>query len=582
MRSDVGDRIRVRGRVLAVVSAACILGWAVPALLMLDKGFAVQDEGTYVLSYRWWSSNPYFVSGSQYVYGPLFEAFGESIPGLRLLRLAMVLGANAWFAWSFLSWLEQQRGALPSSRASLVLLLTAGGGMSYLWAPLTPGYYDLTADASLALVALMLMSLRAPRGWQAVAAGLLSVVLVATKWPAAPVCVLTVGVVCWSLARGSRAAALRYAALVAAGVAVAVVVCQLFVVPVGRFVSVMRTVSSLTATASHGFGFLARAYASDTASFALGASLFALPLLGAYLLARRSSGRGDENRARWWLVGAALLTAGVLPFVVGWHGGSDRGRAVVAIALGGLLAALVIGLLPATRGPLPGDASGPAVVVVLLLVPLVQAAGTNVPLIYVTVECVAMWMALILMLVSHLDSSHVAVTAVLADLAVFVVGTALLAGSTTLVDPFNAGRLGDDTTRVPGLGVRVAPDLAGHYRALTDALGPYVVRGVTPVLALDQKAGLTYLLGGVPAGPTWTDRASAGRTAGILALACRNGDVSADRRPVLILDRSPDPALLRAMATCGFDYPSAYRRLPVPDGPPGITVLVPRSSLTTG
>ena len=88
--------------------------------------------------------------------------------------------------------------------------------------------------------------------------------------------------------------------------------------------------------------------------------------------------------------------------------------------------------------------------VVLLLVPVLQAAGTNVPLIYVTVECVAMWMALILMLVAHLDRSHVAVTAVLADLAVFVVGTALVAGSTTLVDPFNAGHFSEDTVRVPG------------------------------------------------------------------------------------------------------------------------------------
>jgi hypothetical protein len=52
-------------RWLATVSIACILGWSIPALLMLDKGFAVQDEGSYVLSYRYWHSNPYFVSGSQ-------------------------------------------------------------------------------------------------------------------------------------------------------------------------------------------------------------------------------------------------------------------------------------------------------------------------------------------------------------------------------------------------------------------------------------------------------------------------------------------------------------------------------------
>src|SRR4051794_8315305 len=193
--------------------------------------------------------------------------------------------------------------------------------MSYLWAPLPPGYYDLTADASLALVALMLMSLRAPRlsPWHALMSGVLAVVLVATKWPAAPVVVLTVGVVCWSLARASKAAALRYGVLVAAGVGAGLLASQLFLVPVGRFVSVMRTVSSLTATASHGFGFLARAYASNTASFAVAATLFALPLLGAYLLARRSSGRGDESGARWWLLGAAVVTGAVLPFVVGWH-----------------------------------------------------------------------------------------------------------------------------------------------------------------------------------------------------------------------------------------------------------------------
>jgi hypothetical protein len=579
MRRDVGDGIRARGRVVALVAAACILGWAIPALLMLDKGFAVQDEGTYVLSYRWWSTNPYFVSGSQYVYGPVFDALGESIPALRLLRLAMVLGANAWFAWAFLAWLEQQRGVLPGSRTSLVLLLTAGGGMSYLWAPLTPGYYDLTADASLGLVALMLMSLRRSPGvspWHAVGAGVLAVVLVGTKWPAAPVVVLTVGVACWTLLRVSRAAALRYAVLVAVGAGAALLTCQLFVVPLGRFVSVMHTVSSLTATASHGFGFLARAYVSDTAGFGLGAAIFALPLLGGYVLARRASARGEERGARWWLLGAAVVTAGVLPFLVGWHGGSDRGRAVVAIALAGLLAALVVALVPPTRGPLPGHGTGRAVVVVLLLVPVLQAVGTNVPLIYVTVECVAMWMALLLLLVAHLEPSHVAVSAVLADLAVFVVGTALVAGSTTLVDPFNAGDVGEDTVRVPGLGVRVAPDLAREYGALTTALGPYVERGVTPVLALDQKAGLTYLVDGVPAGPTWTDRASPARTAGILALACRNGDVSADQRPVLILDRRPDPALTQAMTSCGFDYPAAYRRLPVPDGPPGLTVLVPR------
>jgi hypothetical protein len=45
---------------------------------------------------------------------------------------------------------------------------------------------------------------------------------------------------------------------------------------------------------------------------------------------------------------------------------------------------------------------------------------------------------------------------------------------------------------------------------------------------------------------------------------------------VLLFGRRPDPEVRRAMATCGFDYPAAYRRLAVPGGPPGIAAFVPR------
>ena len=175
-------------RVLGVVSVLCILGWAIPALAMADKGFSVQDEGTYVLSYRWWSSNPYFVSGAQYFYGPIFSAVHEQIGALRVLRLVMVIGTNAWFAVVFVRWLAHQRGTQAlAGQATWIAVLTAAGGMSYLWAPLTPGYYDLTADASIALVAVMLSTLRRasqPPGWTALLAGFLAFVLVLTKWPA--------------------------------------------------------------------------------------------------------------------------------------------------------------------------------------------------------------------------------------------------------------------------------------------------------------------------------------------------------------------------------------------------------------
>jgi hypothetical protein len=90
-------------------------------------------------------------------------------------------------------------------------------------------------------------------------------------------------------------------------------------------------------------------------------------------------------------------------------------------------------------------------------------------------------------------------------------------------------------------------------------------------------AGLTYLVGGVPLGSTWTDAVSQPRTAAILDLACENTDVDASTPAVLFLDREPDPLVVHALQRCGVDYPSGFRRLAVPQGPPGLRVYVPRA-----
>jgi hypothetical protein len=557
-----------------------MLGWAVPALLMRVRGFAVLVEGTYVLSYRYWASNPYFVSGSQYFYGPIFEALGESIPLLRLLRLVMVIGANAWFAVCFLAWLDRcQPGALPGSRASLALLMIAAGGMSYLWAPLTPGYYDLTADASLALVSLLFLTLvRTPRppAWIPVVMGIVGVILIVTKWTAFTVLVLTVGVAAFSVAGVARRAVLRFGVLFLAGLLAALLSCQLFLVPVVRFATIMSKLSSLSAVGSHGLVYIARENLQSTGLLLFGALVFGLPLLVALVVAKNLVLRHRNDAARRWLFGAGAFTSVILPFAVGWHGGSERGRVLVGIALAGLIVAGLAGVL-SRPGSLPGAVHGRLVAVVLFLVPLAQAAGTNVPLLYVAAECVAMWVALVVMPVARAYSPRVVTTAVTVNLAVLVVATAMIAGSTTLQDPFKTTGLSEDTALVPALGVRVSTATAGQFAALRRALDPYVVPGVTPMITLDQKAGLTYLLDAVPAGSTWTDAVNPTWTAGILELACDNGDV-ADATPVLLLDRKVDRSLAQAMQHCGFDYPGDFRRLAVPGGPPDLTVYVPRRS----
>jgi hypothetical protein len=566
-----------------VVSLLCILGWAVPALVMADRGFSVQDEGSYVLSYRWWGSNPYFVSGAQYFYGPIFTAVHERIGALRVLRLVMVIGTNAWFAVVFVRWLAQHRGAQAlTGQTTWIAVLTAAGGLSYLWAPLTPGYYDLTADASIALVALMLSTLRRasqPPAWAALLAGFIAFVLVLTKWPAVLVVILVQGVVLYEVSRVSRGGAVRYALRVVAGLAVTAIACQLFLVRLTEVVPAMREVSALTATASHGVRYLGLVYLEATVLFATAAVVFAVPLVAGYAAATRLASHGYPRSAQGCVLAGGVIVGIVIPLAVGWHGGRGGG-VMLAVAMGALVGSLIAAGLPrasSVKMRRPQRVSERWVVAVLVGVPVLQAAGTNVSILYVSAECLALWIALVPLVASRAPRSRISVFAVETNLIVCVAAVALLAGSTTLLSPFNTTGVSSDTVRVADLGgQRLAPTTAREYAGLEQAVAPYVERGVTPVLTLDRLAGLTYLVGGVPMGSTWTDPWSVSRTAGILELACRNGDVDREHIPVLILDRGLDPAVIRALRGCGFDYPSEFRRLAVPGGPPGLQVLVPR------
>ncbi len=490
---------------------------------MLDKGFAVQDEGSYVLSYRYWHSNPYFVSGSQYFYGPVFEVLGESIPWLRVLRLVMVIGVNAWFARCFLAWLDQHGpAALPASRASLTLLLTAAGGMSYLWAPLTPGYYDLTADVALALVALMFLALlRGPRPSWWIPRG--------DRPPERRPGGHEVDSLPRRGARPARATArigpgngarLRYLVQALLGAVLALRVFQLYALPVDTFTTTLWRVSRLTAIDNHGVGYLARVAIVSTAVIAMGAAVLGAPLWAGLVAARRA-GRRRPEVARRWLLGGGILSL-LLTVVVASGGGATRIWGFLGLVLAALVAA-AIGAHLSGRRPIPGGRSGWWVAAVLFLVPVLQTAGSNVPSLYVIVECLAMWLGLVLMLVAHAPPGGLAREAVLVNLGVVVVATAIIAAQSTLMSPFKTSPFPDDTTTVPGLGVRLAPAQAKQYAALRTALAPYVVKDTTPVLTLDQLAGLAYLVGGVPAGSTWTDQWTPSRTAGILELACRRG-----------------------------------------------------------
>jgi hypothetical protein len=571
---------------LTTIGVLCIAGWAVPALLMAGRGFSVQDEGTYVLSYRWWDTNPYFISGSQYLYGPVFELVHERIWVLRVLRLVMVVAANGWFGWTFCRWLAEQRGTVLSKDARLggTVLLTAAGGLAYLWTPLTPGYYDLEADASLALVALLLcllVRLESPPLWVPALAGVLSLVLVLTKWPALLVVLVTQAAALLVLARSSRRQAWRYASALTAGVVLAALACQVLLFPLARVFRIIRRVSALTATENHSLSFLMHTYLHSVELFVVGAVIFAIPAVATYLVAVRLPSEAAQRYARPLVLAGVLVSGLLIPLVSGWHGGDDKGRVVVAVVLALLVAALVAATVPVSRGPESAPPSRRStdrlVIVVLLLVPVGQALGTNVPLVYVAGECLAMWVAGVVVLASRPGRAPLSSYTVAASLTMLVVAVAAIAGTTTMVSPFKTTGYWSDTASVAALGVRVSPRVAEQDAALQRSLAPYVTRGVTPMFTLDERAGLTYLLGGVPMGSTWTDSGTPDRTAGILELACRNGDVDESPPPILLFNRTPDPAVIHALGVCGFAFPGDFRALPVTGGPPGIKVYVSAS-----
>src|SRR4051812_19194686 len=80
---------------VSLVALLATAVWVVPVLLSRGHGFDVSDEGSYVLSYRWWDSDARNFNGAQYLYGPVFEALDYSVAGLRVVRLVSVLATHA-------------------------------------------------------------------------------------------------------------------------------------------------------------------------------------------------------------------------------------------------------------------------------------------------------------------------------------------------------------------------------------------------------------------------------------------------------------------------------------------------------
>jgi hypothetical protein len=101
---------------LALTALACSVAaviWIGAAARSTGHGFDTSDEGYYLLSYRWWSTHFRNFTGAQYLYGPLFQAFGYSIAGLRIFRLFTQVAVHGVLAFTFMRWLRERRPSAP-------------------------------------------------------------------------------------------------------------------------------------------------------------------------------------------------------------------------------------------------------------------------------------------------------------------------------------------------------------------------------------------------------------------------------------------------------------------------------------
>lgn len=594
-----------RDRLWQVTSALAALGllsWVVPALMMANRGFSLADEGTYVVTYRDWANPAFFESDAQYFYGPLFHLLGESIPWLRVARVIMAIAANAWWGWAFVCWFEAHRQfrLTVSGRVALVLVLTTAGGPLYLWSPLTPGYYDLTTVITLALAALMvrnathLASGRAPGALTGVIAGMLGVMLTLTKWPAITVLVATELVTFVLVIRSSRRRmrdTQRHLLGIAAGVTVMALVLQAWVHPI---VDSLTVLARVTGTRSGGSGrptALLQWYVADTASFLASGLVIALPAVLVLVIGMALSQRAKVALAPVWPL-AASLVLGVLPLAVGWRGGGTHGRVAFAAVTASLLLACAAGGVGRgwlRRGRLRAD--NPAtrinqaapVLICMVLLPVLQALGTSVPLIYEAMGCLALWVAALIVLITGPFAVPRLRLMAWSSLATAIGLVCALSGTTTLLTPFKTNGYADSTTPLPGVtDLRVSAAAARQYSAVASALAPHLdPTSPTPFYTLDRLSGLVYLLHGRVIGSPWTDASAPARSASILTLACQHGDVDPDQAPVVLSNRVIDGGSVKALQSCGFPFPQGYVRVSIVGGPPGLMAWVERARKST-
>lgn len=572
---------------LAAVAALAAAGlWIAAAAITAGHGFDVTDEGFYLLSYRWWSTALYTYTGVQYLYGPLFEGLGYSIAALRLLRLATIVGASAVFGWTFMGWLRQRRPRAPATRLWEIAgaaVIVACGGMDYSWIPLSPGYNDVSLLGGLLGASVVLrIATHVDRGkpvppWVPAAIGPVVVAAALAKWSSAAPTFLMLGVVAVIVvARRGRREVARLAVWAGAGVLVSVGLLQLFVVPLNQALPQMLAASRQVAAGANAptalFGMYTR-----TAGHVIGEVVTQNAVL---LVAAAFAVLARGRVSRWCAVALIAAGIGISTWRLtspGYLQGGTRHITMFTVSVLLIVAiVLVVGLAVVLSGWFTRSRAcalcteggrGWAVLVMLALLPLTQAAGTGNPVYYLAVDAFAAWAAVLIAVLTGMEAAPAVARGLMAVVAAAAVVVSASIATTGLWSfPYRTAGYESTTSVAPGVpalaSVKLDPPVGQAYGRLYRTLLPYIEPAGRAMMAFDEMAGVVLFLGGRSVGEAWYSASDHARTAAGIRWACRGGHGWWGSRAPIVLSRAPlVDTEIQALRSCGLIFPADYRLL---------------------
>jgi hypothetical protein len=251
---------------------------------------------------------------------------------------------------------------------------------------------------------------------------------------------------------------------------------------------------------------------------------------------------------------------------------------VAVVAAAGAVIAGRVGVTARTRLSRENARSW-VILALLVLLPLVQAFGTNTPLYTIGFNAFAAWAAVMIAVLTGIWATPIVARLTLG----FVLLGALVATSTIAYTglfryPYRSVGHSQLTaaSTIPALdGLYLSRPAEENFSRLAAELKPYTEPAGRPVLAFDKMAGLVLVLDGRPLGEAWIAPKERARTAAGIEEVCRKERPA--RPPLVILNRKISDVEIGALRACGLDFRADYEELAPARETIGLQVWVPKA-----